>query len=100
VASVLGSLVNDSGAIVGGVTVMVVAASLVCLVLEADAPVVVDPARTNGAAPAVASADAADAEADVDADATPAPRPDPEPGADPGTTAAGTEIDDSARTTS
>jgi hypothetical protein len=38
VAAVLGSLVNDSGAIVGGVTVMVVAASLVCLVLEADAP--------------------------------------------------------------
>ena len=37
-AAVLGSLVNDSGAIVGGVTVMVVAASLVCLVLEADAP--------------------------------------------------------------
>jgi hypothetical protein len=35
-AALLGSLVNDSGAIVGGVTIMVVAASLVCLVLEAD----------------------------------------------------------------
>jgi len=47
---VLGSLVNDSGAIVGGVTVMVVAASLVCLVLEADQPTSLDPARTNGSA--------------------------------------------------
>ncbi|HEY8545346.1 MAG TPA: hypothetical protein VIL36_09880, partial [Acidimicrobiales bacterium] len=34
VAAVLGSLVNDSGAIVGGVTMTVVTASLVCLVLE------------------------------------------------------------------
>jgi len=50
VAAVLGSLVNDSGAIVGGVTVMVVAASLVCLVLEADQPTSLDPARTNGSA--------------------------------------------------
>ena len=42
VAAVLGSLVNDSGAIVGGVTLMVVAASLVCLVLEPGQPLVVD----------------------------------------------------------
>jgi hypothetical protein len=38
---VVGSLVNDSGAIVGGVTLTVVAASLVCLVLEPDQPLVV-----------------------------------------------------------
>jgi hypothetical protein len=77
VAAVLGSLVNDSGAIVGGVTVMVVAASLVCLVLEADAPAALDPARANGAA---ASAEA----------------PSPSPGPDVG----GAAVDDPARTTS
>jgi hypothetical protein len=35
-AAVLGSLVNDSGAIVGGVAGMVLTASLVCLTLETD----------------------------------------------------------------
>jgi hypothetical protein len=36
VAAVLGSAVNDSGAIVGGVTLMVLAAALVVLVMEPD----------------------------------------------------------------
>jgi hypothetical protein len=36
VAAVLGSAVNDSGAIVGGVTLMVLATALVVLVMEPD----------------------------------------------------------------
>ncbi|HEY3139618.1 MAG TPA: hypothetical protein VGJ86_00725 [Acidimicrobiales bacterium] len=51
IAAMLGSMVNDSGAIVGGVTLMVVAASLVFLTLEPGIapppPTVVD----NGAEP-------------------------------------------------
>jgi hypothetical protein len=60
VAALLGSLVNDSGAIVGGVTIMVVAASLVCLVLEADTEL---PAPSPAAAAPASAAHADDAAA-------------------------------------
>jgi len=71
VAAVLGSLVNDSGAIVGGVTLTVVAASLVCLVLEPDQPLVLaDVGRDAGAR----VADPPEDEADSD---------EPEPGQEP-----------------
>ncbi|HEY8527196.1 MAG TPA: hypothetical protein VIL48_19665 [Acidimicrobiales bacterium] len=52
VAAVLGSAANDSGAIVGGVTLMVVAAALAHLVVESEAGSVLG-------APAPAAADAA-----------------------------------------
>jgi hypothetical protein len=67
-AAVLGSLVNDSGAIVGGVTVMVLAASLVCLVLEADAPADLAPARANGTAASAGAGAVADATAPAGSD--------------------------------
>jgi hypothetical protein len=54
-AAVLGSGANDSGAIVGGVTLMVVAAALAHLTMEADAGLVPD-LPTPAAAPVVASA--------------------------------------------
>jgi hypothetical protein len=69
VAAVLGSLVNDSGAIVGGVTVMVVAASLVCLVLEADAPFPADlgaPSASSATAAADTAPDASSTPAETD----------------------------------
>ncbi|HEX4868308.1 MAG TPA: hypothetical protein VFV32_11885 [Acidimicrobiales bacterium] len=47
VAAVLGSLVNDSGAIVGGVASLVLSASLLVLLLE---PVPADPAPVSGGA--------------------------------------------------
>jgi hypothetical protein len=80
VAAVLGSLVNDSGAIVGGVTVMVVAAALVCLVLEADAPEPADLAHADAASSAPSRPDAAEATDEADDPPRPADRaPPPEP---------------------
>jgi hypothetical protein len=65
VAAVLGSAVNDSGAIVGGVTMTVVTAALVCLVLEPDQPLV--GAAATGAVEARATAPAPEEAADGDA---------------------------------
>jgi hypothetical protein len=67
VAAVLGSLVNDSGAIVGGVTMTVVAAALVCLVLEPDQPLV--GAGPAGGAAVEGRATAADPDEAADGDA-------------------------------
>ncbi|HEY6416608.1 MAG TPA: hypothetical protein VIX41_10235, partial [Acidimicrobiales bacterium] len=70
VAAVLGSAVNDSGAIVGGVTLMVLVTALVVLVLEPD--------RARGVRmPADGSAGR------VDAEPEPPPPPEPEPEREP-----------------
>ena len=63
VAAVLGTIANDSGAIVGGVTMMVVTAALVCLVLEPEPLLAVDPAADVDAGAALGT----DAEPDVPA---------------------------------
>jgi hypothetical protein len=68
VAAVLGSAVNDSGAIVGGVTLMVLAAALVVLVMEPD--------RAKGIS---TPADGAASRVDVEPVPEPPPRPEPEP---------------------
>jgi hypothetical protein len=115
VAAVLGSLVNDSGAIVGGVTVMVVAAALVCLVLEADAPVPADLGQADaapspadralaGAASSSPSPDAAHAadESDDAADGMPpgeSPAPAESASDDPGEGAASSPATTPARRT-
>ncbi|HET6663059.1 MAG TPA: hypothetical protein VFG94_02320 [Acidimicrobiales bacterium] len=67
-AALLGSAVNDSGAIVGGVTLMVLATALAVLVLERDR-VPRAPAPADGVAERV----------DVEPQPEPPPRPEPEP---------------------
>ena len=71
-AAVLGSAVNDSGAIVGGVTLMVLATALAVLVLESDR---VDRAPMPGDG----VADRVDVEPVAEPPPRPAPRPEPEP---------------------
>ena len=71
-AAVLGSAVNDSGAIVGGVTLMVLATALAVLVLESDR---VDRAPMPGDG----VADRVDVEPVAEPTPRPAPRPEPEP---------------------
>jgi hypothetical protein len=66
VAAVLGSAANDSGAIVGGVTLMVVAATLVHLVVEADTDLLPDapvPVAAGAGVMTVGDTDAGAAEA-------------------------------------
>jgi hypothetical protein len=65
---VLGSAVNDSGAIVGGVTLMVLATALVVLVMEPDR-----------ARRVPTPADGAPGRVDVEPVPEPPPRPEPEP---------------------
>jgi hypothetical protein len=67
VAAVLGSAVNDSGAIVGGVTLMVLATALVVLVMEPD--------RTRGVP---MPGDGAAGRVDVEPEPEPPPPPEPE----------------------
>ncbi len=71
-AAVLGSAVNDSGAIVGGVTLMVLATALAVLVLESDR-VARAPRPGDGVTDRV----------DVEPVAEPPPRPAPEPAPEP-----------------
>ncbi len=71
-AAVLGSAVNDSGAIVGGVTLMVLATALAVLVLESDR-VARAPRPGDGVTDRV----------DVAPVAEPPPRPAPEPAPEP-----------------
>lgn len=69
-AALLGSAVNDSGAIVGGVTLMVVATALAVLVLEPER-VPTAPARAEG----IAGREVDEVERELE----PPPRPEPEP---------------------
>jgi hypothetical protein len=75
-AAFLGSAVNDSGAIVGGVTLMVLATALAVLVMESDrAPT--EPISADGAAARVEAEPSAQAK--PSSEAQPAPRPEPVP---------------------
>jgi hypothetical protein len=71
-AALLGSAVNDSGAIVGGVTLMVLATALAVLVLESDR---VAPAPMPGDG----VTDRVEGEPVAEPPPRPAPRPEPEP---------------------
>jgi len=95
VAGVLGSLVNDSGAIVGGVTLTVVAVSLAWLALEtAGAPAPAEPtpapAEASGAPPPAPEPSATEPEPAASAAVEPHPA-EPEPSPDGAPVRAGTE---------